>query len=914
MRRIESMPLNESLRAILWRRLLIPYLLITFVVVGLAAEYGGKLVEGQQLRYSRSLGYSVTSFLVHAGQELDALTAIVSTGRGDLIEISIETKQSSHGFFDTIYILDKNRTIAYLAPHDPRYIGLDMSRRRYFETLDCNSGVNFSIPFTSLRTGEPTAYLLRCSETGEYIVGELNLGALQDAINESGILSTETVFIVDQVGTVLAYPDPQWVAQHTNISNWPVVKNGLLQQASTTIYWRAGKFWLGSTSKISPTDWVVVTEVPLVYVYAPYVGALIALTLVLTLIFAVSVRIFLGQMRQKLIAPIVHLTNSADALADGNYMLIESDVLTDASFLEINKLLMNFRKMSRAIIARETLLKESEEQYRRLIENSPDAILLHRDSMIVYVNAAAVALYGAKHADEFVNLSVLDLTHPDSYLLAQSRLQKVSEQEQILPLVEQTMIRFDQRVFQAEVITSSVFFAGDYVAQTIVRDITRRKKEENALRYRATHDQLTGLPNRFLFQDRLEHALANAKRSHTVGAVLYLDLDDFKTINDAFGHSVGDQVLQYVGRSLRTTLREVDTVARLGGDEFVILLDVLKDPWEAQLVADNILKTLSTPYRLHETDITLSFSIGISIFPADGMDTNLLLQSSDAAMYQAKEEGKRRVKFYAPYMREHSLERLTLQTHLKHALELDQLFLQYQPQVHAQSGDVIGVEALLRWRHPELGLIPPSKFIPIAEETGLILSIGEWVLRSACEQARAWQANGLRMGVNISNLQLRQPQIINLIQSVLDETNLPSHLLEIELTENIVFQNAGVSFDDLFKLKSLGVLLAMDDFGSGFSTLSYLAHIPFDRIKIDKQLVSSTQNPKDAAVVAGIISICKDLDLDVIAEGVETRAQLEFCRSKGCESFQGWYFSDAVDAADITVLLSKRPPWSSAGM
>jgi len=914
MRSVESLPLNDALRAILWKRLLVPYLLITFVVVGLVAEYGGKLVEGQQLRYSRSLSYTMTSFLVHAGQELDALTAIVATGRNDFIKIAIETKQSSHGFFDTIYILDKNRTIAYLAPYDSRYIGLDMSRRRYFEALDCGSGVNFSIPFTSLRTGEPTAYLLRCLETGDYVVGELNLGALQDAIDESGILSTETVFIVDQTGTVLAYPDPQWVAQHTNISNWPVVENGLLQQSSTTIYWRAGTFWLGSTSKISPTDWVVITEVPLVYVYAPYVGALIALTLILTLIFAVSVRIFLGQMRQKLIAPLVHLTNSADAFTDGNYALIEPDLLTDVSFLEINKLLMNFRKMSRAIIARETLLKESEEQYRRLIENSPDAIILHRDSVIVYANAAAVALYGAQHAGEFVNLSVLDLTHPDSHLLAQSRLQKVSEREQILPLVEQTMIRFDQRVFQAEVITSSVFFAGDYVAQTIVRDITRRKKEENALRYRATHDQLTGLPNRFLFQDRLEHALANAKRSHSVGAVLYLDLDDFKSINDAFGHSVGDQVLKYVGRSLRTTLREVDTVARLGGDEFVILLDVLKDPRDAQLVADNILEALSVPYHVHETDITLSFSIGISIFPADGMDTNLLLQASDAAMYQAKEEGKRRVKFYAPYMREHSLERLTLQAQLKHALELGQLFLQYQPQVHARSGDVVGVEALLRWRHPELGLIPPSKFIPIAEETGLILSIGEWVLRSACQQACAWQTNGLRVGVNISNLQLRQPQIINLIQGVLDETNLPSHLLEIELTENIVFQNAGVSFDDLFKLKSLGVLLAMDDFGSGFSTLSYLAHIPFDRIKIDRRLVSSTQNPKDAAVVAGIISICKDLDLDVIAEGVETRAQLEFCRSKGCESFQGWYFSKALDAADISVLLSERPPWYSTGM
>jgi diguanylate cyclase (GGDEF)-like protein/PAS domain S-box-containing protein len=909
--RDQPQPLNTALWGLLWKRLMLPYLTAMFVIMCLTAYYGGVLVESQQLRNSRLISYTASSFLVDAGNELDSLAAIVSTGNLELIDLSIKTKQVSHGIFDTIYVLDSAKKITTLMPFDERYVGLDMSRRSYFDSLDCETGVNFSIPFTSLRTGEPTAYLLRCTDSGSYLVGELNLGALQDAIQAVASPLDGMVFIVDQTGTLLAHPDPQLVAQHVNIANWPVVVQGLNQQDSTVRYWRDGNFLMGSASLISPTHWLVVSEVPALNVYLPYFGLLVILILVLILIFSISVRVFLGQLQQKLVIPLMHLSESADALANGNYVLSDAVGDDNISYLEINNLLADFQKMSRAIIGRESLLKQSEEQYRRLLEHSPNAILLHRNSIIIYANASAIELFAAEGMIDFVNKSVLDLVHPDSRPLVQSRLHKLREKEQILPLVEQKQVRFDQSVFHAEVVTSSVFFAGDYVAQTIVRDITERKNEEDALRHRATHDPLTELPNRFLFQDRLEHALSKTKRNKTFGAVLYLDLDGFKSINDAFGHGVGDQVLQYVSKSLCTSLREDDTVARLGGDEFVVLLDTIMHPEDAEHVADNILRAFSKPYHVAGKEILISFSIGISIFPDDGVDVNILLQSSDEAMYRAKLEGKRQIKYFTPQMRQQSLERIQIQTELNHALELDQLFLLYQPEVNCETGEIMAVEALLRWRHPELGLVSPGKFIPVAEDTGLILSIGKWVLRTACEQAQQWSSRGIRTAVNLSNLQLKQTQITQTIQEAIDDFGLSPELLEIELTENIVFQDADASSNDLNRLKSLGVSLAMDDFGAGYSTLGYLAHLPFDRIKIDQRLVSNIHDQKDAAVVSGIIAICNNLDLDIVAEGVETAEQLLFCTSKECKYIQGWYYSRAVESSTIMDYLTNGYPWKN---
>ncbi len=533
-----------------------------------------------------------------------------------------------------------------------------------FNGLDCSANVNYSVPFISLRTGQPTAYLTHCTESGDYLVGELNLIAFQENISRIGKDSVENIFIVDQDGNLLAHPDFENVSQHINVGDWQIVKKGFGKDNSIARYWRDGRFWVGITSRILPTNWMVIAEVPVLTVYAPYVGAILTLVLLFIIIFSWTVQAFLKQLQKKLVAPLVLLSASADSLADGNYTLDEAELDDMVLFTEVNRLLINFQKMSRAIQAREILLKENQEQYRRLVEDSPDAILLHSDSIILYANAAALQLYRAEDISQMIGKPFIELIHSDSRSMAEARLQKLKEMEQVLPLVEQKHVRFDQEVFDTEVVTSSVFFAGTYVAQTIIRDITRRKSDEELLKYQATHDSLTDLPNRFLFQDRLQHALVKSRRTKNWGAVLYLDLDNFKSINDAFGHAVGDDVLKIVASSLQSVLREGDTLARLGGDEFVVLLDEIKDPLDAEHVANNMLNAFEKIYLVMGNEIVISFSVGISVFPDDGQDTQILLQSSDAAMYRAKQDGKGGVKFYAPYMRDQALERLRLQTEL----------------------------------------------------------------------------------------------------------------------------------------------------------------------------------------------------------------------------------------------------------
>ena len=552
-------------------------------------------------------------------------------------------------------------------------------------------------------------------------------------------------------------------------------------------------------------------------------------------------QVFMHQVQVQLIAPLGRLSEESDALASGKYSAGNNLSEIPVAYLEIEHLLANFQSMVMAILSRESLLRESEEQYRHLVEYSPNAIIVHSNGQIAYTNKAGVELYGASLAKELVGKSIFDLLHPDFHANVRARLRKLEELDHpgTLALAEHVHIRLDQSVFDAEVITTSIIFDGQHAAQTIVRDITKRKDEEQRLLFQATHDFLTELPNRLLFQDRLEYIILNARRKQHSIAVLYLDLDNFKSVNDALGHNSGDFLLQQIARILRSSLRQGDMVARISGDEFAVLIDELKNPKDSVLVANNILQAFSKPILVQDEELLLSFNMGISIFPDDGHDTKSMLQAADAAMYEAKKEGKNRFKFYSSDMRIQSLERFTLSSQLYHALERGELFLEYQPQVDCQSGKLVGVEALLRWRHPEMGLVSPNRFIPLAEENGMILSIGEWVTKTACKQGHDWQKvskDPIWVSINLSNLQLKQPDLAALIKNTLEQTCFSPQLLELELTENIVFQNASASFEKLHQLKSLGVQLAIDDLGTGYSTLGYLAHFPIDRLKIDQRL------------------------------------------------------------------------------
>ena len=915
MRNSEAQPLNSAFNRLLQRSLLLPVIAVSLLVLGVAAIFGGRLAESQQRGVGHSVSFAASNFLLQAANELESMVFEYREGGIPAIVVSMRANLQSHELFDTFYLLDERGVVEVIIPANPRYQGLDMSGQSYFNESDCTKGVNFSSPFTSLRTGQPTVFLTLCTDDNKKLVGEMNLEALQRAIaiDQSGVLFGETiVFVVDQTGRLLAYPDFSLISQQVNINDLPVIQQGLIQD-STVRYWRDDQFMIGTTQKIEPTNWIVVTEVPLVTVYAPYIFAMMALVIILVLIFSIMTRFFFHQIQVKLISPISQLSKGTDALSSGDYSSGENLVDTHATFLEINRLMTNFRNMSQSILSRETLLKESEAQYRRLVEQSPDAILVHSDGKIIFANEAAVILYGAKSIEDLINLPILDLVHPDSRAMARARLQKTKNEDHsvVLPLSEQRHIRINKTFFDAEVVTSTIFFDGQFAAQTVSRDITSRKEKENRLKYQATHDYLTGLPNRFLFEDRLEQALSKAKRQKTFVAVLYIDLDNFKSINDAMGHGAGDLVLQKLSQEIRSALRESDTIARIGGDEFVVLLDDLKEERAAVLVANNILQAFLVTIDVQGRDISLRASMGISIYPRDGSDAQFLMQASDAAMYHAKNEGKNRFMLYSSDMRMESLERISITGHLRQAIRNDEFFVEYQPQIDIKTGKMLGVEALIRWEQPELGLIPPNQFIPFAEESGLIIPIGEWLLKTVLEQGHRWQEiKPLQIAVNLSELQLKQPDLLYVLQGLLDSTKFPPELLELELTENVVFQNISGASEKLFQLKSLGLRLAVDDFGTGYSTLGHLAHFPFDRIKIDQKLAPNIPtDPKDAAIVAGIITISENLDLEVIAEGVETDEQLAFYQSRNCHIFQGWYFSRAVSADTITEYLMNGHNW-----
>lgn len=437
----------------------------------------------------------------------------------------------------------------------------------------------------------------------------------------------------------------------------------------------------------------------------------------------------------------------------------------------------------------------------------------------------------------------------------------------------------------------------------VFTDLSRVKQSEEQLRHLAHHDPLTDLPNRLLLRSRLDHALERARRKGGRCAVLFLDLDHFKVVNDSLGHSAGDELLQITSRRLRERLRDVDTLARLGGDEFVVVVDDLPHAENAATIAQDLIERITTPYLLSSGHrVCVGGSIGISLFPEDGSDADVLIQHADSALYQAKEGGRNTYRFYTKALTDTANERLSMEAGLRRALERHEFVLHYQPLI-AQDGHVEGVEALVRWADPEAGLVPPSRFIPLAEDTGLIVPLGEWVLREACSRIKSWLDAGLTLttlAVNLSPRQFRQTGLHERISMILAETGLPPHYLELEITESAIMEPGRDAERQLAALKDLGVRLAIDDFGTGYSSLAHLRRFPLDKLKIDQSFVRDI--PCDSAAVeitSTIIAMARNLQLRVLAEGVETQEQLDFLTRQHCDSFQGYLFSRPLPADEL---------------
>jgi diguanylate cyclase (GGDEF)-like protein/PAS domain S-box-containing protein len=439
-----------------------------------------------------------------------------------------------------------------------------------------------------------------------------------------------------------------------------------------------------------------------------------------------------------------------------------------------------------------------------------------------------------------------------------------------------------------------------YVA--VFSDITRAKEAQAKLDHLAHHDPLTALPNRLLFQDRLQHALAQSARNKTQLAVLFIDLDRFKNVNDTLGHHVGDELLKKVAKSLSGSLREGDTLARLGGDEFIVLLENTDGEYSAGHVAGKLVSMFEQPFMVNDYELFVTCSVGVSLYPQDASDLNMLIRNADVAMYQAKARGRNNYQFYAPSMTGEGVERLRIEAMLRRSIDKGEIFLHYQPQVEIDSGRLIGVEALVRWQNPELGMVPPVRFIPLAEDIGFISQLGNWVLVEACRQMVRWQADGLvvpKLAVNLSVRQFERGSIAELVGSVLRETGLEPHRLQLEVTESVIM-NTGDTLECINDLQEIGVGLAIDDFGTGYSSLAYLKQLPVQTLKIDRSFIKDiSTDANDEAITVAIIQLGKSLNLSVIAEGVETAEQAAFLLRHGCNRAQGYYYSKPAPASEL---------------
>ncbi|MCB1151680.1 EAL domain-containing protein, partial [bacterium] len=440
-------------------------------------------------------------------------------------------------------------------------------------------------------------------------------------------------------------------------------------------------------------------------------------------------------------------------------------------------------------------------------------------------------------------------------------------------------------------------------------DITERDEYEQRLSAQANQDQLTGLPNRFFVMSYIEHALRRARRGERCVALLFMDLDNFKTVNDTLGHAAGDELLKQAADRIRSVLRECDTAARLGGDEFLLVLEDLADADQAEAVADKVVQAFSRPFLVASRRLHATASVGVSVFPHDGGSVEELMQNADTAMYQAKTHGRNEFRLFTPAMRMAAEERLLIASHLRRAMERNGLDLAYQPILDMEGGRIVGAEALLRWHSAELGEVPPEQFIPVAESLGLIDALGHYVMRNACREAAAWNLGASLpryVSINVSPQQFRDPDFLTVVESALLESGLPPELLLLEITESLLIQDAEEPLQIIRHLHELGVRLALDDFGTGYSSLSYLKRFPLQVLKIDRSFVQGVaHDANDRALVEAIIAMAGSLDLEVVGEGVETEAQLEFLRGQGVRLVQGFLYSRPVTSAEIRALVAE---------
>ncbi|HIK32203.1 MAG TPA: EAL domain-containing protein [Oscillatoriales cyanobacterium M59_W2019_021] len=550
----------------------------------------------------------------------------------------------------------------------------------------------------------------------------------------------------------------------------------------------------------------------------------------------------------------------------------------------------------------ETALRQSEATNRALIHAIPDAMLrIDRDGRLLDFKSPNNFQFPLDF-NRWIGSPLTAVLPEEVVQLFRLHLQKALDTGDIQVFEFQLQSNGSLYDYEARYVV-----IGEREVLSIVRDITARKQAEQTIHYQAFYDGLTGLPNRTLFNQRLEEILADCQQNSRSMGVMFLDIDRFKTINDTLGHANGDRLVHQFGQRLMQCVRALDVVARWGGDEFTVLLPDLGSAKTAQDIAQKVLDALKSPFQLENQELYISSSIGIALYPEHGEDGETLLRHADVALYRAKEQGRQNCQFYLPTMNSDANVWLTLEHCLYQALEREEFSLHYQPQINVRTGEITGMEALLRWYHPHFGLVPPSQFIPLAEETGLIVPIGEWVMRTACAQNQAWHASGfgqLQIAVNLSARQFQHPHLVAEVSQILKETGLDPRFLELEITETTLMQNVEMARTILGDLQNMGICLSLDDFGTGYSSLGYLKQFPFNTLKIDRSFVHDLrEESSDTAIVAAVLALGSGLNLRVVAEGVETPQQLSLLQDLQCQQMQGYLFAPPLKALDATKYL-----------
>ena len=615
-----------------------------------------------------------------------------------------------------------------------------------------------------------------------------------------------------------------------------------------------------------------------------------------------------------------------DACSQGAYDFLRKPYATDELMITVNNAL-NEKRLEKQNKSIQRQLRESERLHRYLVNTSPDIIyILDRDGHFTFINDRIESLLGyeskelvGKHYSILVHQNDIEIAR---YVFNERRVGDRASRNVELRLKykdDNSQRFFETRTLPIELSSMGIYhndgnpkkktYLGTY---GVARDITERKIAEDTINFQAYHDLLTNLPNRALLRDRLSLAITQAKREEEMLAVMFLDLDRFKNINDSLGHVVGDELLQQVSTRLKSCIREGDTLARFGGDEFTLLLPkIAKGKEDVSKIAEKINEVLKNPFMIENNELYVSASIGIAIYPRDGANMDSLIKHADIAMYNVKDTGKNNYRFYSDDMTTPYFQNLSLETGIHKALENDEFDLMYQPQINIKTGEIVGVEALLRWDHPEHGAITPAEFIPFAEETGMIVEIGHWVLRAACAQLKHWRDIGLpeiRMSINMSARQLAEKQIVKHISRLLKDYNIPGHCLVIEITENTIMSDMDSVVHKLKALSKKGVDIAIDDFGTGYSSLSYLHKLPIQTLKIDRAFIKEVNMKHSGnSIINTIVAMARGLNLNVIAEGVETQQQLDYLVEIDCSEAQGFLFGKPLTADIITQLLMQEP-------